>query len=71
MRKLLANYSQAYAHTSQYGLGESGTDAQAVNEIVQAVAEYDHPGHWRHCVQIFQAVTVTVALLVQLLYALL
>jgi hypothetical protein len=64
MWKLLTHDSQAYAHTGQYGLGESGTNAQAVDEIVQAIAEYDHPGHRRHSMQILQAVTMAVSLLV-------
>ena len=43
MRKLFAEDSHADADTGQDGLWESGSDGEAVDEVVHAVAEDDHP----------------------------
>ena len=44
MRQLLAEDGQADADAGQDVLAEGGADAEAVEEVVEAVAEDDHPG---------------------------
>ena len=44
VRQLLAENGQADADAGQDVLAEGGADAQAVQEVVEAVAEDDHPG---------------------------
>ena len=43
MRKLFTEYGDADADARQDGLGESGSDGEAVDEVVNAVTEDDHP----------------------------
>ena len=45
VRELFAEDGQADADPGQGGLREGGPDAQAVDEVVDAVAKDDHPGH--------------------------
>ena len=44
MGKLLTQDGHGGADTLEDGGGEGGTDGQAIDEVVQAVAERDHPG---------------------------
>lgn len=44
MWELLAEDGHRGADALEDGHGEGGTDGQAVNEVVQAVAQGDHPG---------------------------
>ncbi len=43
MWKFFTENSHADADARQYGLGECGSDGEAVDEVVNAVAEDDHP----------------------------
>jgi len=51
MRELLADDGQTDRDAFHLGVGEGSADGQAVDEIVQAVAEDDHPGYWRNAVE--------------------
>lgn len=44
MRKLLAQYRHTDRHPAEQRLGEAGPDGDTVDEIVQPIAEDDHPG---------------------------
>ena len=44
MRQLLTEHGQTDADAGQDVLAEGGADAQPVQEVVEAVAEDDHPG---------------------------
>ena len=50
MGELLAEHGEGDAHPGEDGLGEGGADGEAVDEVVHAVAEDDHPGHRCHVV---------------------
>jgi len=63
MRELLADDGQADRDAFHLGVGEGSADGQAVDEIVQAVAEDDHPGYWCNAVEALEVV-VTVAVVV-------
>ena len=45
MGELLAEDGQGHRHPRQDGLREGGAYGEAVYEVVNAVTEYDHPGH--------------------------
>ena len=68
VRKLLANNGQTYANAFHGGLGERGANTQPVDEVVQAVAENDHPRDRRDQVQVLEIVRVTVIGLVAVFY---
>ena len=44
MGKLFAQHGHTHRNAGQNGLAEGGADAETVDEIVDAVAKYDHPG---------------------------
>ena len=44
VRQLLAEHGHADGDAGDDGLGEGGADGEAVDEVVHAVAEDDHPG---------------------------
>ena len=44
MGKLLANDGHGDADAGEDGFGEGGADGQPVDEVVESVAEDDHPG---------------------------
>ena len=45
MGKLLTDDGGGRAEPRHHGHGEGGADGQAVDEVVQRVAQGDHPGH--------------------------
>ncbi len=47
VRELFTENRDTNADPRQDGLGEGGPDGQAVNEVVDAVAEDDHPSDRR------------------------
>ena len=48
MGQLLADDGHGDGHAGGDGLVEGGAEAQAVDEVVEAVAKDDHPGHRLH-----------------------
>ena len=45
MWKLFTEHGHADGYAREDGLAEGGADAQPVNEVVDPVAEYDHPSY--------------------------
>ena len=43
--ELLAEDGQRHGHPRQDGLREGGAYREPVNEVMNSIAEYDHPGH--------------------------